>query len=406
LDTPDTPQTLLTRRRLLAGAAAGGASLGLVEYLAQQQRSAAASSRDALNSRGSDALRPTDAVGAILAALTRWPLVAVTERHLLQEWHDTMNVVLWHPDLFRGLTDIVVEFGVASYQPMVDRFVVEGAPLAKPELVQVWRQVGDPEWNAPVYEQLFRTVRAINRRRPASQRIRILLGQQPITMSDVLRRPQDGALRQAFLRPMDDHFAALVKREVLDRNRRALLIAGKGHLLRGIRQDPPGTGPNAGSQLAALGAGKLHVIDNLILPPGTPPDASARRVHNELSRPTTPVVASLAGTWLGATSRLLGNGWINELADRASSPAAARYGHQADAVLYLGPGETLTISNPDPTLYETGRYAHDLQQATNLPGFGDVIGDARREANAGPSWFSLLGYTPPTPKEKHAVNQK
>ena len=392
MDTPRTPQPLLTRRRLLAGAAAGGASLGLVEYLGQQQQPAAAAafSRHASDTRGSNALRPTEAVGAILAALTRWPLVAVTERHLLQEWHDTMNVVLWHPDLFRGLTDIVVEFGVASYQAMIDRFVVEGAPLAKPDLVQVWRQVGDPEWNAPVYEQLFRTVRAINRRRPASQRIRILLGQQPITMSDVLRRPQDGALRQAFLRPMDDHFAALVKREVLDRNRRALLVAGKGHLLRGLRQDPPGTGPNAASQLAALGAGKLHVIDSLILPPGAPPDASARRVLSELSRPTTPVVASLAGTWLGATSRRLGNGWINELADRASSPAAARYDHQADAVLYLGPGETLTISNPDPTLYQTGRYAHDLQQAANLPGFGDVIGFARREANAGPSWFSLF----------------
>ena len=392
MDTTDTSRTLLTRRRLLAGAAAGGASLGLFEFLTQEQaRSAAAAlTRDASQTQATSALRPTEAVGAILAALTRWPLVAVTERHLLQEWHDTMNVVLWHPDLFRGLTDIVVEFGVASYQAMIDQFIVEGAPLAKPELVQVWRQIGDPEWNAPVYEQLFRTVRAINRRRPASQRIRILLGQQPITMSDVLSRPQDGALRQAFLRPMDDHYAALVKREVLDRNRRALLIAGKGHLLRGIRQDPPGTGPNAGSQLAALGAGKLHVIDNLILPPGTPPDASARRVHNELSRPTTPVVASLAGTWLGATSRRLGNGWINELADRATSPASARYDHQADAVLYLGPGETLTISQPDPTIYQTGAYAHDLQQVTNLLRAGDEIGFGRREANVGPSWFSLF----------------
>jgi hypothetical protein len=380
------PGKVFTRRRLLAGAAVTGASLGLVTQLPRTGEPAAAT----LARQGSDALRPAEAVGSILDALRRWPLVAITERHLLQEWHDTINAVLWHPDLPRGLTDIVVEFGVATYQTMIDAFILEGAPVAKKDLVQVWRQIGDPEWNAPVYEQFFRTIRAINRRRPATRRIRILLGQQPIAMSQVLARPHDRTLPQQFLRPMDDHFAALVRREVLGRNRRALLIAGKGHLLRGLRQDPPGSGPNAASQLAAHANGALHVIDNLILPPGTPPDASALRIRNELSRATTAVVAPLAGTWLGTTARRLGNGWINELADRTSSRTSARYDHQADAVLYLGPGETLTISQPDPAIYQTGRYASDLQQATNLLGAGNLIAFGRRAANVGPTWFSLF----------------
>jgi hypothetical protein len=259
------------------------------------------------------------------------------------------------------------------------------------DLVQIWRQVGDPGWNAPVYEQFFRTVRAVNWTRHPSRRLRVLLGQPPVTMSQVIAHPHDRRLIQAFAAPLDDHFAAVVEREVLQKGRRALLIAGKGHLLRGLYPEDDPHKRNAASQLVQRHPGTLFVIDNLVLPPGAPTDTAAQRAHVELARRPRPVLAALAGTWLGATTQRLADGWLNEMADRATSAAAARYGAQADAVLYLGPGEVLTGSQPDPAIYHWGAYPTQVRRASAIAGAGDQVANGLRWATAGPSWFALFG---------------
>ena len=61
--------------------------------------------------------------------------------------------------------------------------------------------------------------------------------------------------------------------------------------------------------------------------------------------------------------------WVNRGAGRAVNAAAARYGTQADAILYLGPGELLTASRPDPATYQWGAYpVRQAVTARALPG--------------------------------------
>ena len=84
------------------------------------------------------------------------------------------DAILATPDLTRALDAMVVEFGNSAYKAVCDRFILEGAPVPRADLVQIWRQIGDPTWNALVYEQFYRTIRAVNRTRPATRRIRIL----------------------------------------------------------------------------------------------------------------------------------------------------------------------------------------------------------------------------------------
>src|SRR5215472_4114550 len=109
---------------------------------------------EAMSGRGANGpLRPVEAIPAILAAMQRYPLVAMTERHMLQEWHDLITALLFHPDLPGTINDIVVEFGNAAYQDLADRFVLGDRPVARADLAQIWRQIGDPTWNAPIYEQ-------------------------------------------------------------------------------------------------------------------------------------------------------------------------------------------------------------------------------------------------------------
>jgi hypothetical protein len=345
----------------------------------------------ALAAGGADP-QPSAALPGILAALERFPLVALCEHHQLQEWHDVVTALLHHPLLPGRITHIVVEFGNARHQELADRFVLEDRPIANADLEQIWRTAigGITEWDAPVYAQFFRTVRAINWMLPASRRIRVLLGDSPIDWGRV-RGPADAGYALSMLAQRDAHYADVVEREVLGKGGRALLIAGNDHLLRGLHALGQPQVPNAGTTLARRHPGALYVVDSLLLPPGPAADAAASRLGEVLARWPRPAIATLAGTWLGAATRRLASGWINAGADMAASAAAAQYERQADAVLYLGPGAALTASRAEPAIYQVGPYRAFLERispfAHRFGGPADEAAQALQQALAGPSYF-------------------
>ena len=76
----------------------------------------------------------------------------------------------------------------------------------------------------------------------------------------------------------------MVEQEVLKKGRRALLIAGSAHLLRGIHVSDRVDELNAASRLAQRAPELLFVIDPLILPPDPPQDALTCRVQASVAR--------------------------------------------------------------------------------------------------------------------------
>jgi hypothetical protein len=77
-----------------------------------------------------------------------------------------------------------VEFGNALYQPTMDRFAA-GAAVENTDWRLVWRNTTQSPvstWDAPVYEQLYRMVRATNWPLPSQKQIRVLLGDPPIDL--------------------------------------------------------------------------------------------------------------------------------------------------------------------------------------------------------------------------------
>jgi hypothetical protein len=394
-DQTHSHQHVLSRRSMLRHTAVAGA---IVVGVGSAPAARAATMRIGAGVSGAD-LKPLDAIQTILDATGRYPLVGLGERHMMQEMHDFIAALLFHPDLPGKIDDIAVEFGNAAYQDLADRFILGDKPVARADLAQIWRQIGDPGWNAPIYEQFFRNVRAVNWMQPPSRRIRVLLGQPPVTMSQVIAHPTDRALIGTFNTPMDDHYAAVIEREVLAKGRRALLIAGDGHLVKGMVNDGTPPRPNAATQIVRRHPGSLFTVDLFLLPhvPAPPPgmannpnvkkklgavEAQARQVAARFADWPRPAVAYLAGTWLGAQQ--------SDLSYRAITPAAKPYAAQADAILYLGPNEVLTASQPDPAIYHWGAYPGQLQRASQIAQAGDQLAYGIQWATSAPTWWSLF----------------
>ena len=89
---------------------------------------------------------------------------------------------------------------------------------------------GRSAWDKSIYEEFFRAVRAVNASLPRQQQLRVLLGDPPIDW-DAVHGPEDVLKWQ---KNRDTYPADLIRREVLEKQRRALVIYGDGHLLRVI----------------------------------------------------------------------------------------------------------------------------------------------------------------------------
>jgi hypothetical protein len=302
-----------------------------------------------------DDIVPLNPITGLLDAFDQTPLVALGERHSLQEAADFLVALLHHPRFPETVQAIVVEFGNARYQPLIDRFL-SGEPVANHDLRPVWRDAFS--WgamDAPIYEQFFRTVRAINRTIPPARHIRVLLGDPPIEWQTV----QDWRDIHPFLE-RDHHFAAVVDQEIVAHGYRALLLAGLLHFVR----TPAHTAshrPNVVERLDARYPGMTSVIVPHV-------GFSHRNAELEPRLAAWPIPSLV---WVGGT-------WVGELDPRilfvAGQPAedAERYAGTtlrdvADGYLYLGLRATLTRSHPNPAIYRgDAAYLAELERRRAL----------------------------------------
>jgi len=153
-----------------------------------------------------------------------------------------------------------VEFGNARYQDTIDRFIA-GQPVADADLRAAWRnttQSPRQTWDAPVYEQFYRTVHAVNRARPAGRQIRVLLGDPPIDWAAVT----DGSGIGAFLAQRTAHAASVVEQQVLAKGHRALLCYGAAHLVHpGLSLRMP---PSLASIIEQRTGERMYTIGDLV----------------------------------------------------------------------------------------------------------------------------------------------
>ena len=176
--------------------------------------------------QGSAPAVPLEPVPAILDAFQSHDIVALGEPHMIEQGHALRVALVKDPRFPRLVNDIVWECGSARDQGVMDRFMT-GENVSDAELRETWRNtVGSINivCDLPIYEAFIREVKAINDRLPAERKIRVLLGDPPVDWS-VIKTVQE---LMPWAEQRDTHAVNVINREVIAKNRRALVIYGDG----------------------------------------------------------------------------------------------------------------------------------------------------------------------------------
>jgi hypothetical protein len=175
-------------------------------------------------------------VAAVAGALRDIGLVALGESHGSAVEHAYFAGLLGDVQVQSLVDVIVVEFGAAPEQDVVDRYI-DGADLTDVELRRIWTTTTQTSgvWDAPIYRQFFAMVRSLNAEHP-DHRIRVVLG-DPGGSAELCDNPDLATDAPCIDR--DRFIAARAARE-LEAGLRVLIVAGVFHAWR-----TPGAGPEA-----------------------------------------------------------------------------------------------------------------------------------------------------------------
>jgi hypothetical protein len=303
---------------------------------------------------------PVDPIVAIVDAFRSHSLVGLGEPHRNEQAH-RLRVALIRDERFaRVVDDIVVEFGDARYQDVVDRFA-SGGQVADNVVRQVWQNTtqGHTVWDVPIYEAFFRAVRELNASRPKMSQLRVLLGDPPTDWENV--RGWDDVARPMANYARDRHPADLIRREVLAKGRRALIIYGDGHLWRhaGFPTLVSLLEESTGTNVFTIGSANL---------------ADLGAVQPNADSWPAPRIAVVKDTVLG----------VKEFSHYFPVPPgndelrSLRLQDQVDAIAYYGPRKTLTTSELSPALcgdsvYMKMRLGRMLWVPPGAPNLGEQL---------------------------------
>ena len=174
------------------------------------------------------------AFDGIFEAFQTHPLVGLGETHRRAQEIDFYTALIRDPRFARDVGNVVVEFGGAVHQDIIDRYVA-GEDVPYLELRKVWTDtVG---WTGVVpsmgYQLFYYQVRQVNLTLPPQNRIHVWLGEPVIDWSQVKTHADWAKLD--LLR--NSHPAQLIDREILGRGKKALVIYGAMHFSHAMPGD-------------------------------------------------------------------------------------------------------------------------------------------------------------------------
>lgn len=343
----------------------------------------------AIGGNAAPAISP--AVDGIFSAFKTHPLVGIADQHGLAQELDFYAAVVRDPRFAANVGNVVVEFGGAAHQDVIDRYVA-GKPVPYRELRKVWTDVVGwlPTVTGLGYLNFFAQVRETNANLPPSRRIRVWLGEPGIDWAKI--RTRQDWMRIAGFR--DRYPAELIEQRILSKHKKALVIYGGGHY------GPPSETQKELEDDASAMTKRLGVPQPLQLGlqtlveqkypkaffivtayAGYTSKACSSAVEKTFSNWKNPTLATpVRGTVLETAINRPGcyvtprglitpqpNRTVTEQERILANNEAKISGLTGDALLYLGPAHQLTQSPANPDFYldpeyrlEVGRHAEIL----------------------------------------------
>lgn len=285
-------------------------------------------------------IQPQPAVTSTLQLFEDYPIVAFGEMHSLQELGDFFIELVKHPDFAENVGNVVLEFGNSFFQETVDRYIAgEDVPYEK--VKKAWTTLiatGGPTEVSVMYGQFYEAVREVNQTLPDDKKIKIWLGDPPAN-------PDDPKVYLAENFPDRDAFyARVIMEEILEKDRKALVIIGAGHFVDDEYSRSSATVEELESKsfgayynfIAYINAYYPDEAYTIQVHWGLPNQDCNQRLESAFSSQSLPVLVSLEATSLaeflnGGECKV--NGWWGTLA-----------GAWAKGFLYLGAVDDLTLS--------------------------------------------------------------
>jgi outer membrane protein OmpA-like peptidoglycan-associated protein len=278
------------------------------------------------------------AVAFLASAVQQHRLVAIGEHHGSTETKNLLAALLRHPNVAGIVNDIVVEFGNARYQELMDAYVA-GETVSLSALRGAWENTSQVTgvWLSPIYAAIFGDVRSLNATLPPAKRFRVLLGDPPIDWTRITS-PADEDMNDW----RDAHFAWVVDKQVIRRNRRAILFIGGAHLSRRV------VFPNS----------LIHLLDRrypgqTLVADVIEPEKMEAALGSRVLRWPAWSAAPVRGSWLGRA----------EAARTGFNFSTGTIEENIDVALYLSPR---LLSSAGPEIDWNSPYGAELQRRQAL----------------------------------------
>jgi uncharacterized iron-regulated protein len=302
---------------------------------------------------------PKNATAAVLPAFETHDIVMLGEIHNNKQEYEWLQSLVANPEFADRVDDIVVELGNSLYQKSVDRYIAgEAVPIE--DVQRAWRStlgLGPPP---PIFGDLYKRVRETNLRRHGKHQMRVLCGDPYINWDKAKTKEDIGP----FMGHRDQWYAQVVKDEVLAKHHRAFLIAGSNHFLRG-----PGHPNYIEPELRQAGARTFVIVA------GT----NAVKGYDDLDH--------RFDSWPASSIALLNGNWLGELSTMpvitggtADTDSPLKLKDTADALLYLGPRDSLIRVSAAREEVEGTSYEKELLRRMTILGFYPFIPESKESA--------------------------
>jgi len=327
--------------------------------------------------RPAPTVRP--AVDGILAAFYKHRLVCLGDMHNMAQQEDFFVTLIRHPRFAKEVGNVVVEFGTATHQDILDRYI-NGGTVSYAELRSVWSDVVGwvPTVTGLGYANFFVQVRTINLSLPPEQRVRVWLGEPPIDWSRVnTREDLIPAMSQR-----DSYPATIIKREILAKGKKALVVYGGWHF---ASADMLIVGPD--QDLRTLVEHDYPNTFFIVSPYWGFVEKACSAAFEQTYRdwPTPTLAFPVRGSTIEDALRKPGchaappgapfsmpNKTEADLAEIRAKLAIAEEdmasGMNGDALLYLGPAATLTRTPQEPSIYLDAAYRAEINRRNQIRG--------------------------------------